>query len=499
MMKHLFTGMAAIALACMAMVAEAQPKQRSEKRGVAEEQFTYAEEIDALAPGVCWTYNWGTAPNKLIKDLFGTGEGKKMEYLPMAWNRNANIASIKKYYDEHPDCKYLLGYNEPNLADQSNITPQQAADAWPDLEAIANEYSLKLVSPAMSYTGSAINDGKIWQPFEWMDEFIKLYKEKNGREPKMDYIAIHTYMNATAPTLNFVQQWIDKYNKQIWVTEFAAGENNPDSLTQVREMVKKVEGLERNPGVFRYAWFKGTSGSRMVDKSPYWRLLYKPNLRTHLPAAGTMTGQGVVYTYMSTFDSTYYYKPAELVMAKDYVASKSITLEVSGDTLKGTINTHLSVEIGNSSSTQYLIDVPENDTYLFSFRYSDRASAARQQVLKLKIDDNETGSVTLTSTGAYRDTKEVYATTTAQVPLTAGKHRLTLVGSQPINHARLTWFNFVSATGINEINKAQANNIISKRYFTPQGQEVAQAPRGLSIERTLYANGQTVCRKIMTR
>ena len=81
-MKHLFTGMAAIALACMAMVAEAQPKQRSEKRGVAEEQFTYAEEIDALAPGVCWTYNWGTAPNKLIKDLFGTGEGKKMEYLP---------------------------------------------------------------------------------------------------------------------------------------------------------------------------------------------------------------------------------------------------------------------------------------------------------------------------------------------------------------------------------------------------------------------------------
>lgn len=94
-MKHLFTGMAAIALACMAMVAEAQPKQRSEKRGVAEEQFTYAEEIDALAPGVCWTYNWGTAPNNLIKELFGTGEGKKMEYLPMAWNRNANIASIK--------------------------------------------------------------------------------------------------------------------------------------------------------------------------------------------------------------------------------------------------------------------------------------------------------------------------------------------------------------------------------------------------------------------
>ena len=202
---------------------------------------------------------------------------------------------------------------------------------------------------------------------------------------------------------------------------------------------------------------------------------------------------------MSTFDSTYYYKPTELIMAKDYVSSHGITLEVSGDTLQGAIATHLSVEIGNTSRTEYLIDVPETGTYLFSFRYSDRASAARQQVLKLMIDDTETASVTLTSTGAYRDTHELYATTTAQVSLTAGKHRLALVGSQPINHARLTWFNFVSATGISEINKAEASKIISRRYFTPQGQEVAQAPSGLSIERTLYANGQTVCRKIITR
>ena len=82
MMKHLFTGMTAIALACMAMVAEAQPKQRSEKRGVAEEQFTYAEEIDALAPGVCWTYNWGTAPNKLIKDSSERAKARKWSICP---------------------------------------------------------------------------------------------------------------------------------------------------------------------------------------------------------------------------------------------------------------------------------------------------------------------------------------------------------------------------------------------------------------------------------
>lgn len=499
MKRHIFVGMASLALACMATVAMAQPKQRSEKRGVAEEQFTYAEEIQALSPGVCWTYNWGTAPNANVKSLLGTGEGKEMEYIPMAWNTGANLESIRKYYTEHPDCKYLLGYNEPNLADQSNITPQQAVDAWPQLEAIADEFSLKLISPAMSYTGSAINDGKIWQPFDWMDEFLRLYKEQHGREPKMDYIAIHTYMNGSEPTLNFVQQWVDKYNKQIWVTEFAAGENNPDSLTQVKQMIKKVEGLERNPGVFRYAWFKGTSGSRMVDKSPYWRLLYKPNLRTHLPAPGTMTGQGVVYTYMSTFDDTYYYKPGEVVMAKDYVASNGIGLEVSTDEGEGTVNTHLSVEIGNSNSTEYLIDVPTTDTYVFTFRYSDRASAARQQVLKVTADGDEVGRVTLPSTGAYRDTDDVFATTTAEVSLTAGRHRLVLSGTQPINHARVTWFSFASATGIFNVNAADVDAVVGKAFFSPMGEKVSQPQHGVYIERTTYASGKHSNRKVVRR
>lgn len=499
MTRNLLVGIATIALTCMASAADAQPKQRSEKRGVAEEQFAYPEEIKALSPGICWTYNWGTAPNAKIKDLLGTGEGKEMEYLPMAWNTGANIESIKQYYRDHPDCEFLLGYNEPNLADQANITPQQAADAWPTLEAIADEFSLNLVSPAMSYTGSAINDGKIWQPFDWMDEFLKLYKEQNGREPKMDFIAIHTYMNSSDAALGFVQQWVDKYGKQIWVTEFAAGENNPDSLTQVREMIKKVEGLELNPGVYRYAWFKGTSGSRWEDKSPYWRLLIKPNLRTHLPAAGTMTGQGVVYTYMSTFDKTYFYKPGETIMAKDYIASKGIGLEVSTDNAEGSVNTHLAVEIGNSNYTEYLIDVPADDTYQFTFRYSDRASATRQQVLKLTVDGEEAGTATLPSTGAYRDTEDVYSTTTSTVALPAGRHTLRLSGTQPINHARVTWFSFASATGIATIDGDTPSAVVSKHYLTPEGQEVKTMQSGVYIETTKYADGKTSSRKVLKR
>lgn len=497
MKRNLLVALIFVALGFLSLSVEAQPKQRSEKRGVAEEQFAYPAEIHALSPGVCWTYNWGTGPNNNLKEYLGPG--KEMEFIPMAWNIGSSKDAIRAYYKANPDSKYLLGYNEPNLADQSNITPAQAVEDWPNLEAIANEFNLKLVSPAMSYTGSAINDGKVWQPFDWMDEFLKLFKEKYGREPKMDYIAIHTYMNGADPTLGFVQQWIDRYGKQIWVTEFAAGENNPDSLTQVRGMIKKVEGLERNPGVFRYAWFKATSGSRWVDRSPYWRLLIKPNLRTHKPAAGTMTGQGVVYTYMSTFDDTYYYKPGETVMAKDYVSSNGIGLEVSVDTLPTSKNTHLAVEFGNSNSADYLINVPTAGTYTFTFRYSDRSSATRAQVLDLSVDGSSVGTVRLAPTGTYRSSDDVYAITSTQINLPAGKHRLTFSGTQPINHARVTWFSFTSTTGISNISATGEGLIKCTLYYTLQGALTTEPRQGVFIEKTVYTDGHVITRKVMRK
>ena len=48
MTKNLLVEIATFTLAFTAVTVDAQPKQRSEKRGVAEEQFGYAEEIKAL-------------------------------------------------------------------------------------------------------------------------------------------------------------------------------------------------------------------------------------------------------------------------------------------------------------------------------------------------------------------------------------------------------------------------------------------------------------------
>ena len=57
-----------------------------------------------------------------------------------------------------------------------------------------------------------------------------------------------------------------KYNKPIWITEFASWDyNNP--VQNVNDQMKYLAGtvnfLEREPNIFRYSWFIGrTSGGK---------------------------------------------------------------------------------------------------------------------------------------------------------------------------------------------------------------------------------------------
>ena len=131
---------------------------KSYKRGVSENSFNHVEEIDALAPGVTWTYNWGPNPSKNVAHKLRPGGD--MEFVPMIWNGNFNESAIRDSLEKYPGTKYLLGFNEPNFKSQANMTPSQAAELWPVLEGIAADYNLKLVSPALNFPDDTINDAR---------------------------------------------------------------------------------------------------------------------------------------------------------------------------------------------------------------------------------------------------------------------------------------------------------------------------------------------------
>src|SRR6187402_2107716 len=121
-------------------------QKRSTKRGVGF-NFQYVDDVTVLGKGVAWSYNWGYSQNSSFDAAMGDNQ---LDYCPMSWGA-IDKAKIRAYVKDHPNCKYLLAFNEPNLKDQANMTPQQAAANWVDVKAMADELGLKIISPAMNY------------------------------------------------------------------------------------------------------------------------------------------------------------------------------------------------------------------------------------------------------------------------------------------------------------------------------------------------------------
>lgn len=225
---------------------------KSYKRGIGYGYHSVAD-MEAISEGVSWWYNWAVTPESAVENVYA---GMDMEFIPMTWNGNSSSEdAIRNYLDEHPEVKYLLGYNEPNFSDQANLTPTYAAQRWPAFESIAEDYSLKLVGPAMNFCGHCVagleGDGS---PTNWMTQFLNEYEAIHEREAKMDYVAIHWYDYGFEYYVNLMA---DTYNKPVWVTEFALWRADVDAAAVEEKMLEWLDFLENNEKVYRYSWFTG--------------------------------------------------------------------------------------------------------------------------------------------------------------------------------------------------------------------------------------------------
>ena len=244
---------------------------RSPKRGLA---FNLADTADirALAGGVSWWYNWSTSTSAPT----GFYRAYQMEFIPMVWGGNPGaqtISDAKNFILAHPEVKYLLVLNEPNLTDQANRLPADAAADWVKYERIISDLAaqgrtVSLVGPAMTW--GTMTD--YWDPVVWLDTFYAAYRYANGgRDPKIDYLAFHWYDYGLAAQLDRLA----KYGKKIWVTEMANWNPQINSYAkQEAQMREMVNICETRPDVFRYAWFYGrgtlpdTRYTYILDQSP---------------------------------------------------------------------------------------------------------------------------------------------------------------------------------------------------------------------------------------
>lgn len=479
--------------ALMALSAVAQPK-KSFKRGVGENSFSTQAEIDALAPGVSWYYDWSIVPSPGVASY--VGPDKAVNFVPMAWNGGFDEAKLRGYLTEHPGIGYILGFNEPNFKAQANMTPTQAAEAWPAVEKLADDFGLEIVSPALNYPDGAINDGKTYQPKDWLQQFINVYTEKFGRAPRFDYIGLHCYMNAYKAQKNFVDDFAKTFGKKVWLTEFCAWEGQVDSVTQVNAMVNMVNTLENDTNVHRYAWFKA-KGS---NASPFYRLMFTPSVITHKPAYGTLSVIGKVYTNMSSFDKDYYWGINQEIPAKDYVKSNAIQLWANTDT-----ESSQAIEISNfglGAYTDYQVEIPAEQEYTIQIRQASE-ELFYAPLIKVSIDGAEVTQQTLEITGAASsnacDGTNKFVTSEIKAVLPAGKHTLRLTSNQS-TRCRLNWFRISgTSAGIENVGNTAASEPVSVEYFNLAGAQVQLPGQGVFIQKTVYADGSVKSVKVIRK
>ncbi|CAM5649136.1 glycoside hydrolase family protein [Streptomyces viridifaciens] len=212
------------------------------KKGVSAWNFTDA--TGALADsGVGWFFTWAS-DRQQIKPPAG------VEFVPMIWGAasvtDAQLATARK------EGTTLLGFNEPDLPAQANMNVSRALDLWPRLQSTG----MSLGAPAVAGGGDVAGG--------WLDRFMK---GAASRHYKVDFVPLHWYGSdfradaATGQLRSYLQAVHNRYNKPIWLTEYALIDFSsgtpryPTPEQQAAFVTKSTAMLQGLPFVERYAWF----------------------------------------------------------------------------------------------------------------------------------------------------------------------------------------------------------------------------------------------------
>lgn len=231
------------------------------KRGVAYGHHSLAD-LTALSAGVSFWYNWAFVPDQALAD--GSYLDLDVEYVPMIWGAGSDREAAMT--DIPADAQTLLGFNEPNFGSQANLSAEDAAALWPELEEIADARGLQLVSPAVNFCGGDCQDT---DPFAYLDAFLAAC---DGC--RVDALGIHIYVgcnpegeNHAEWLINHVETYKSRFPHPLWLTEFAC-DSAANEAEQLAFLEDAVQYLENEPRIARYAWFAGRA-----DNVPHVDLL----------------------------------------------------------------------------------------------------------------------------------------------------------------------------------------------------------------------------------
>ena len=208
-----------------------------------------ANRVSAL--GVAWHYVWGPKP------LTSDEQEPQSEFVPMIRDALQLRDNRKVLTDiSASEATVLLGFNEPDRADQADMTVEDAATLWPPLVGTRK----RLGSPAPS-------KGEALPPGGWLARFMAAASAAGLR---VDFIAVHYY--APSHDLAAFRRYLERvhrtYDRPVWVTEWALVD--PDTWKDGRARYSPNDAacffragaamLDDLNFVERHAWFAAFDG-----------------------------------------------------------------------------------------------------------------------------------------------------------------------------------------------------------------------------------------------
>jgi len=200
---------------------------------------------------VSWYYNWTLSPGNCAAPGFVPMIAGKSEKTPAAVT-TALGRVVTGGYDT------VLGFNEPNKTDQSNLTVAQVISMWPQITA---NPAIRVSSPSTSADAA----GQAW--------FTDFMSQATAQNLRVDFLAIHWYgwnagsCDARASQLESYIRWAEGIpgGKPIWITEWGClNLSNPDAATVQAFYSGAIAMFARHPRIERYAWYPWTTNNELV-------------------------------------------------------------------------------------------------------------------------------------------------------------------------------------------------------------------------------------------
>ncbi|RPD61865.1 glycoside hydrolase [Lentinus tigrinus ALCF2SS1-7] len=219
----------------------ARAVSNTSKAGLPWPNGNYIDVGQYLSTGkVQWYYTWNPSSANLNADL---------EFVPMLWGERqvAQWGSTINDTIQSSKVTHVLGFNEPEISGQSNMSPSDGAALWKAHIEPLKAQGIHLGSPAPSGAPA----GKQWL-LDWMDQC------QGGCT--VDFIAVHYYDINSTGFMEYLTDYHNTFQRPVWVTEWAC-QNFNDANAQCSQqdvvdfMNATQEFMDNTDWVERYAWF----------------------------------------------------------------------------------------------------------------------------------------------------------------------------------------------------------------------------------------------------